>query len=48
MVALGAIEGLTQVISEDALINAIKTRVPKGTEETNILAFKHGQSLAKS
>jgi len=48
MVALGAIEGLTQVVSEDALINAIKTRVPKGTEETNILAFKHGQSLAKS
>jgi 2-oxoglutarate ferredoxin oxidoreductase subunit gamma len=48
IVALGAIESLTKVVSEDALINAIKTRVPKGTEETNILAFKHGQSLAKS
>lgn len=48
IVALGAIESLTRVVSEDALINAIRTRVPKGTEETNILAFKHGQSLAKS
>ena len=48
IVALGAIECLTHVVSEDALINAIKTRVPKGTEETNILAFKHGQNLIKT
>ncbi len=48
IVALGAIEHLTHVVSEDALINAIKTRVPKGTEETNILAFKHGQNLVKT
>ena len=48
IVALGAIEYLAHVVSEDALINAIKTRVPKGTEETNILAFKHGQNLIKT
>jgi 2-oxoglutarate ferredoxin oxidoreductase subunit gamma len=48
IVALGAIECLAHVVSEDALINAIKTRVPKGTEETNILAFKHGQNLIKT
>ncbi len=48
IVALGAIERLAHVVSEDALINAIKTRVPKGTEETNILAFKHGQNLIKT
>jgi 2-oxoglutarate ferredoxin oxidoreductase subunit gamma len=45
IMALGAIERLSKVISEDAIINAIRARVPKGTEETNILAFKHGQSL---
>jgi len=48
IVALGVIEQLAKVISEDALINAIRARVPKGTEETNILAFKHGQNLLKS
>ena len=48
IVALGAIERLSHVISENALINAIRARVPKGTEETNILAFKHGQSLVKN
>jgi len=48
IVALGVIERLAHVVSEDALINAIKTRVPKGTEETNILAFKHGQNLIKT
>jgi 2-oxoglutarate ferredoxin oxidoreductase subunit gamma len=47
ILALGAIERLTNIISEDALLNAIRARVPKGTEETNILAFKHGQSLIK-
>ena len=48
IVALGAIEQLAKVVSENALINAIRARVPKGTEETNILAFKHGQNLIKS
>ena len=48
IVALGAIECLAHVVSEEALINAIKTRVPKGTEETNIIAFKHGQNLIKT
>lgn len=47
IMALGAIEHLSHAISEDSLINAIRARVPKGTEETNILAFKHGQSLIK-
>lgn len=47
IVALGAIERLSRIISEEAILNAIRSRVPKGTEETNILAFKHGQSLVK-
>lgn len=47
IVALGAIERLTGVISEDALIHAIRARVPKGTEDVNLRAFKLGQELVK-
>ena len=43
IIALGAIERLSKVISEDAIINAIRSRVPKGTEEINIKAFKLGR-----
>lgn len=45
IIALGAIERLSQVVSPDAIINAIRARVPKGTEQTNITAFKYGQEL---
>jgi 2-oxoglutarate ferredoxin oxidoreductase subunit gamma len=45
IVALGAIERLTKIISEKALINAIRARVPKGTEDMNIKAFNLGQQL---
>jgi 2-oxoglutarate ferredoxin oxidoreductase subunit gamma len=47
IIALGAIERLSRVVSENAIINAIRARVPKGTEETNIQAFKYGQSLVQ-
>lgn len=47
IVALGVIEQLSKVISEKAIINAIRARVPKGTEDMNIQAFKQGQELAK-
>jgi len=47
IVALGLIEKLSQVVSDDAVINAIRARVPKGTEETNIKAFRRGQQLAE-
>ncbi len=47
IVALGAIEQLSGVISEEALLSAIRARVPKGTEELNIKAFKAGQNLIK-
>jgi 2-oxoglutarate ferredoxin oxidoreductase subunit gamma len=48
IIALGAIERLSHVVSEEALINAIRARVPKGTEELNIKAFKFGQELPPS
>lgn len=45
IIALGAIVKLSGIISENAVINAIRARVPKGTEELNIKAFKHGIEL---
>lgn len=47
IIALGIIEKLSKVISEKAMISAIRARVPKGTEEINIKAFNEGQKLAK-
>jgi len=43
LVALGVIHKLSGVTSEEAVINAIRARVPRGTEEVNIQAFKYGQ-----
>jgi len=43
LVALGVMHKLSDIISEDAVINAIRARVPKGTEDMNIRAFKLGQ-----
>jgi 2-oxoglutarate ferredoxin oxidoreductase subunit gamma len=48
LVALGIIAELSGVISDDAVINAIRARVPKGTEEMNIKAFRAGQELIRS
>ena len=43
LVALGVMHKLSGIISEEAVINAIRARVPKGTEDINIQAFKYGQ-----
>ena len=48
IIALGAMESLSKIVSEEAIINAIKARVPKGTEEMNIQAFRAGQDLVKT
>ena len=48
IIALGVIVKLSGIISENAVINAIRARVPKGTEELNIKAFKHGIQLISS
>ena len=48
IIALGAIVKLSGIISENAVINAIRARVPKGTEELNIKAFKHGIELVSN
>ena len=47
IIALGAMERISKIVAEDAIINAIRARVPKGTEEMNIKAFRAGQELVK-
>jgi 2-oxoglutarate ferredoxin oxidoreductase subunit gamma len=48
IIALGIIVHLSQVVSEEAVITAIRSRVPKGTEDLNIKAFHLGQNLVTS
>ncbi|MBN1541309.1 2-oxoacid:acceptor oxidoreductase family protein [candidate division KSB1 bacterium] len=47
IVALGIIAGISKIVSENAMINAIEARVPKGTEELNRRAFLAGVEIAK-
>lgn len=47
IVALGMIISLTKVASVEAVEAAIKDRVPKGTEEINLKAFRAGFDAAQ-
>jgi len=47
IVALGIIAQLAQIVSIDALESAVLARVPKGTEELNLKAFRTGIQVAK-
>jgi len=46
VVALGMISALTTVVSSEAIESAILARVPKGTEDLNLKAFRLGTKLA--
>ena len=46
IVALGAIVGITGVVTRDALTEAVLRRVPKGTEELNRKALAAGFDMA--
>ncbi len=48
IVALGVITELAGVVSGQAVESAILARVPKGTEELNLRAFKAGVEVAKA
>ncbi|KUO49992.1 MAG: 2-oxoglutarate ferredoxin oxidoreductase subunit gamma [Desulfitibacter sp. BRH_c19] len=52
MVALGALVGLTEVVTFEALQRAVLARIPKGTEELNKkalnLGYEAGVELAES
>ena len=46
IVALGVIGGLSGIVKQETLEEAVLDRVPKGTEELNISALKAGFELA--
>ncbi|MEO0136892.1 MAG: 2-oxoacid:acceptor oxidoreductase family protein [candidate division WOR-3 bacterium] len=47
IVALGMITELTKIVSQQAVESAILSRVPKGTEELNLKAFRAGIAAAQ-
>jgi 2-oxoglutarate ferredoxin oxidoreductase subunit gamma len=47
IIAMGALVGLTQVVSTEALKAAVLARVPKGTEKLNQQALELGFSMVK-
>ncbi len=47
MLALGLLVGYTEVVSEEAALNAVANRVPEGTEDINQRAFKLGLEMAE-
>jgi len=48
IVALGALAGVSGIVSLPTLEHAVKNRVPKGTEELNLKALRKGFELALS
>lgn len=46
IISLGIITKLSGIVSEEAVRNAIKSRVPKGTEGINLKAFEEGMTMA--
>jgi len=48
IVALGAVTGLTNVVSHQAIVDAVLARVPKGTEELNEKALSLGFEYANN
>ena len=46
LVAVGLIAGLTDVVTVQALESAVRARVPRGTEDSNLEAFHSGLELS--
>lgn len=48
IIALGALVGSTQLVSEESLVAAVLNRVPKGTEKVNQKALEIGLAMGKN
>jgi len=48
VVMLGFLTGITDIVSREAMEQAIKDNAPKGTEELNLKAFQIGLQMAQS
>jgi 2-oxoglutarate ferredoxin oxidoreductase subunit gamma len=47
IIALGAIASLAKIVSKQGLLEAVKKRAPKGTEDRNLKAVEIGFELAR-
>ncbi|RLC61977.1 MAG: 2-oxoacid:ferredoxin oxidoreductase subunit gamma [Chloroflexota bacterium] len=47
VVGLGLLAGLTEIVSREALEEAVRARVPRGTEEMNLKALAAGYEVAE-
>lgn len=47
IVALGALVGITKIVSKEAIVKAVLAKVPKGTEDINEKALELGMELAE-
>jgi 2-oxoglutarate ferredoxin oxidoreductase subunit gamma len=45
---LGAFVAITGVLDENAVREAVKENIPRGTEELNLVAFQKGYEYGKS
>ncbi len=48
MVMLGFLTAVTGLLSEDAVREAVRSSVPRGTEELNLMAFSRGLDYGRS
>jgi 2-oxoglutarate ferredoxin oxidoreductase subunit gamma len=48
VVMLGFLAGVTDIVSEQAMVQAVKDNAPKGTEELNLKAFNLGLEMART
>jgi 2-oxoglutarate ferredoxin oxidoreductase subunit gamma len=47
VIMLGALTGITSIVSADAMKNAVLSNIPKGTEKPNLEAFEKGYEYGK-
>jgi 2-oxoglutarate ferredoxin oxidoreductase subunit gamma len=48
IVMIGAFVAITNLLDKNAVVESIKTNIPKGTEELNLNAFEKGYEYGKS
>lgn len=48
IVMLGAFAAITKIFDKNAIKESIKTNIPKGTEELNLMAFEKGYEYAEN
>ena len=48
ILAVGAINALLELVDDEALLDAVKRNIPRGTEQINLKAYEAGKALGAS